>query len=121
MVSVPGFLLRRLYQKGSLKNTETGFEFLLSNRLGSGYAHGMLPITVDGGEVALGNAAFVLDGVVTPFDSISRDSTFTLSMNKTIIVRVEGTVLSPGAHTIGMGFEVPGLGTLSFDFTDVVE
>ena len=48
MVSVPGFLLRRLYQRGSLKNTETGFKFLLANRLGSGYAHGMLPIIVDG-------------------------------------------------------------------------
>ena len=121
MVSVPGFLLRRLYQKGSLKNTETGFEFLLANRLGSGYAHGMLPITVDGDEVELSDAAFVLDGVVTPFDSISRDSTYTLSMNKTIIVRVEGSALPPGAHTIGMGFEVPGLGALRFDFSDVVE
>ena len=38
MVSVPGFLLRRLYVKESLKNTDTGFEFLLRNRLGSGYA-----------------------------------------------------------------------------------
>ena len=72
----------------------------------------MLPITVDGDEVELSDAAFVLDGVVTPFDSISRDSTYTLSMNKTIIVRVEGSALPPGAHTIGMGFEVPGLGAL---------
>ena len=77
--------------------------------------------SLTGSEVAPGSAAFVLDGVVTPFDSVSRDSTFTLAMNKTIIVRVEGTALSPGAHTIGMGFEVPGLGALKFDFTDVVE
>ena len=121
MVSVPGFLLRRLYQRGSLKNTETGFEFLLANRLGSGYAHGMLPLVVDGDEVSPGDTAFVLDGVVSPFDTISRDNTFTLAMNKTIVVRVEGTSLSPGTHTIEMGFEVPGLGTLKFDFTDVVE
>ena len=40
MVSVPGFLLKRLYQRGSLKNNDTGFEFQLGNRLGSGYAHG---------------------------------------------------------------------------------
>ncbi len=121
MVSVPGFLLRRLYQKGSLKNTETGFEFRLENRLGSGYAHGMLPLMVDGGVLALRSAAFIMDGAVTPFNAISRNSTFTLAMYKTIIVRVEGAALSSGAHTIGMGFEVPGLGTLRFDFTDVVE
>lgn len=121
MVSVPGFLLRRLYRKGSLRNTETGFEFELENRLGSGYAHGMLPIAVDGVESDLGSAAFILDGVVTPFDAITKDNTFTLAMNKTIVARVEGAALSPGAHTLCMGFEVPGLGTLKFDFSDVVE
>lgn len=121
MVSVPGFLLRRLYRRGSLRNTEDGFEFQLENRLGSGYAHGMLPVVVDGEETPSGNALFVLDGAVTPFESVSRDSTFTLAMNRTIVVRVEGRGLSAGTHTIGMGFEVPGLGTLKFDFTDVVE
>ena len=121
MVSVPGFLLRRLYQRSSLKNSETGFEFQLLNSLGSGYALGMLPIVVDGEEVALSRAAFSLDGTLTPFESVSRDSTFTLAMNKTIVVRVEGVSLAPGTHTIGMGFEVPGLGVLRFDFTDAVE
>ena len=121
MVSVPGFLLRRLYQRGSLRNTENGFEFQLENRLGSGYAHGMLPVVVDGAAAALESAAFVLDGNVTQFGSISRENTFTLAMNKTIVVRVEGVSLPAGTHTIGMGFEVPGLGTLKFDFTDVVE
>ncbi len=121
MVSVPGFLLRRLYRRGTLRNTEDGFEFQLENRLGSGYAHGMLPIAVDGEEVALDRAAFVLDEALTPFESVSRASTFTLAMNRTIVVRVEGTVLSAGTHTISMGFDVPGIGTLKFDFTDVVE
>ena len=36
MVTVPGFLLRRLYVKQSLANTEDGFQFELMNRLGSG-------------------------------------------------------------------------------------
>ena len=47
MVSVPGFLLRKLYVKGSLKNTDTGFQFQLRNSLGSGYAHKMMPLQVD--------------------------------------------------------------------------
>ena len=120
MVSVPGFLLRRLYRRGSLRNTETGFEFELSNSLGSGYAHGMLPIVIDGIESSLEDVAFVLEGSVTPFSAISRDNTFTLAMNRTITVRVEGAPLAAGTHTIGVGFEAPGLGTLKFDFTDVV-
>ena len=64
MVTVPGFLLRRLYLKGSLRNTSSGFEFQLRNRLGSGYAHKLLPLTVDGVEVfrrpRTGNAEFRL-------------------------------------------------------------
>ncbi len=120
MVTVPGFLLRRLYVKQSLRNTEDGFEFRLLNRLGSGYAFKMLPLTLDGGELPLESAAFDLDGEVTGFAEVSRDKTFTLAMNKSISIRVAGIRLSPGPRKIGMGFEVPGLGSLSFDFTDTV-
>lgn len=121
MVSVPGFLLRRLYRKGSLRNTDDGVEFRLENRLGSGYAQGMTPIVIDGEEVPLQDAAFALDGVETPFSAIGKDNTFTLALNKTIGVRISGATLTPGVHTIEMGFDVPGLGTLRFDFTDAVE
>ena len=47
-MKVPGFLLRRLYVKGSLAATEGGFEFQICNRLGSGYARRLLPLTLDG-------------------------------------------------------------------------
>lgn len=121
MVSVPGFLLRRLYVKGSLKNTADGFEFQLLNRLGSGYAFGMRPLTVDGRELPLSDSTFDLDGETTAFSEVSHDRTFTLAMNTSITVRVAGETLEPGPRKIGMGFDVPGLGHLAFDFTDVVE
>ena len=121
MVSVPGFLLRRLYVKQSLRNTSDGFEFELRNRLGSGYAHKLWPLTVDGDEVPIDQASFLLDGDETAFGDVSRGSTFALTMNKTIIVRVKGASLQPGARKVGMGFDVPGLGTLKFDFRDLVE
>ena len=67
MVSVPGFLLRRLYVKQSLKNTPDGFEFQLMNRLGSGYSHGVHPLTVDGGRAPRRRCTeFDLDGDVIP-------------------------------------------------------
>ena len=120
MVTVPGFLLRRLYAKESLKSTPTGFEFQLRNRLGSGYTHKMSPLTVDGEEVPIEKTYFVVDELETPFGSVSKGNTFTLAMNKTITVRVDGVTLEPGPRKIGMGFDVPGLGTLRFDFTDLV-
>ena len=120
MISVPGFLLRRLYVKGSLRRTPSGFEFRLRNGLGSGYAHRMLPLAVDGEEIPLSASSFELDGKTTRFDQVSRDNTFTLALNRTIAIRVDGFEIAPGARRVGMGFEAPGLGALTFDFVDVV-
>ena len=118
MVTVPGFLLRRLYVKKSLRNTDSGFAFELMNRLGSGYAYRMHPMLLDGRELAADATSFVLDGQATVFADVSEENTFTLSMNKSITVKVDGESLGAGPHKIGMGFEVPGLGALKFDFTD---
>jgi hydroxymethylglutaryl-CoA reductase (NADPH) len=120
MVSVPSFLLRRLYVKGSLKNDAGGFEFQLKNGLGSGYAHKMSPLRLDGAELEAGSTFFYLDGRETAFADVSEKKTFKLAMNKTITIWIDGVALEPGAHKLEMGFDVPGLGTLRFDFTDVV-
>ena len=120
MVSVPGFILRRLYVKGSLKSIPEGFEFELRNSLGSGYSHKVWPLKLDGEEIPAERTYFTTDGRVTPFSDVSPDSTFTLELNRTIIIRAECRHLGHGVHTVEMGFDVPGLGTLRFDFTDEV-
>jgi hypothetical protein len=121
MVTVPAFLLRRLYLKQSLRNTSDGVEFLLKNNLGSGYAHKMQPLKIDSEPVDLGKTLFFLDGKEpVPFSAVAKEKTFTLAMNKSITIRVEGMTLQTGPHKIEMGFDVPGLGTLRFDFTDSI-
>jgi hypothetical protein len=120
MVSVPGFLLRRLYVKGSLKNEGDGFQFELQNRLGSGYAHKLWPLKVDGEELALESTFFIIEGRDTAFADVSKENTFTLAMNRSITIRAVGTALASGPHKLEMGFDVPGLGTLRFDFTDTI-
>ena len=120
MVSVPGFLLRRLYVKGSLKNAAGGFEFELRNSLGSGYSHKVWPLKVDGEELPAERSYFIIDGKETSFGDVSADNTFSLEVNKTITIWTDGAALDPGVHTIEMGFDVPGLGSMRFDFTDEV-
>lgn len=120
MVSVPSFLLRRLYVKGSLKNATGGFEFQLRNGLGSGYAHKMHPLKLDGEELPADATFFYLDGRETAFAEVSKEKTFALAMNKNITIWTDGVRLDPGAHKVEMSFDVPGLGTLRFDFTDAV-
>ncbi len=120
MISVPPFLLKRLYVKGSLHNNSQGFELQLKNTLGSGYAREVLPVSVDGQELPLESCFFSVDGTEAPFSAVSAQNPFTLSMNRASIVTVKGTTLTPGAHRIGIGFVVQGLGRLSFEITDVV-
>ena len=51
---IPSFLLAKLYVKGSLKNTETGFEFSLKNIIDSTMLIGIGPVTVGERDYAAG-------------------------------------------------------------------
>ncbi len=120
-MKVPSFLLKRLYVKGSLRNTDGGFEFLMRNNLGSGYASGLSPVRVDGEELPAEQASFSVDDKTLAFLEVNKDNPASLAMNRDATVSVDGHTLSPGAHTITMGFTVAGLGEISFDFVDTIE
>ena len=60
----------------------------------------------------------MLQGEEIPFAAVSRERTFTLALNTSITIRMSGVTLDAGPRKIGMGFEVPGMGELRFDFTD---
>ena len=122
MPGVPAFILRRLYVKGSLQNTPTGWSFTLKNSLGSGYAHGLVPLRVDESEeVPMDQTSFETDGVTISFDQVSKENTFGLQMNRSIVISVVGEQLTRGAHRIDFACIIPGLGQIGFDFTDKVD
>lgn len=117
-MKVPAFLLRRLYVKGSLATTPEGFEFQIRNKLGSGYARRLLPLTLDGQALDMTKTTFEVDGKVVTFDAVSESTPFTLAMNKTTTIAYTGGPVEAGTHKIGMAFEVAGLGEMGFDFSD---
>ena len=120
LVSVPGFLLRRLYVKGSLRNSSRGVQLQLKNSLGSGYARAMLPIHIDDQEFPLEQSLFIVDGNEVTFSSVNEDNPFTIALNKVLTILVKGISLESGTHRIAMGFVVPGLGSLKFDVKDTI-
>ena len=119
MLSVPTFLLRKLYVRGTLRNTGTGFEFRLRNDLGSGYAEQMVPLTLDGQELALESCFFGGQDGVRRFDLITKENPFCLVLHSETSVMAENVSLSDGPHRVELGFRVPGLGLLRFDFEDI--
>ena len=117
-LKVPAFLLRRLYVKGSLRATADGFEFELKNMLGSGYANRLLPLVVNGTTIDLASCFFYVEGDEHPFAAVTAEHPFSLKMNKTSVLRVRGHVLPAETVKLRIGFEVQGLGELSFEVTD---
>jgi hypothetical protein len=120
-MQVPAFLLRRLYVRSSLRNVAGGFEFDLLNSLGSGYAERALPLLVDGAELPLDDARFVVLGVVTPFAEVSPERPMTLGLHKKVTVAVTGAPLAAGKHRLGIGFVVIGMGEMRFEVTDAID
>jgi hypothetical protein len=119
MVTIPSFLLRKLYVRGSLCNTDQGVRFHLLNKLGAGYARRIFPLVMDGQEVPLEHCSFSIEGNQFSFSDVSNERPFTLDLNKTTVITVKNTTLTKEPHTIAMSFQVAGLGNLEFDFTDV--
>jgi hypothetical protein len=119
-MQVPAFLLRRLYVKGSLRQQENGIMFDLKNSLGSGYADRVLPLRIDGRDVPPSDCAFIVDGEVLPFDSISEARPMTLALNRALSVRASALRLDPGEHQIELGFIVTGMGEMRFDVKDTI-
>ena len=81
-MKVPSFLLKRLYVKGSLRNTDDGFEFRLSNTLGSGYAQAISPVRVNGEELPAEQSSFTADGKTQAFLEVDTDNPASLAMNR---------------------------------------
>ena len=117
-LQVPGFLLRRLYLRGSLRRTGDGFQLELKNTLGSGYARRLLPLQVNGAEIPLADCFFEVDGERHAFADVTPESPFSLALNRTSILGGEGVSLPEGVVEVTIGFEVQGLGELSFSVKD---
>ena len=117
-LKVPGFLLRRLYVKGSLRATDDGFALDLKNTLGSGYARRLLPLALNGTEAELADCFFEVEGSTHSFEEVTPETPFSLAMNLTSTLGARGVALPDGAVTVRIGFEVQGLGELSFEITD---
>jgi hydroxymethylglutaryl-CoA reductase (NADPH) len=122
MVSVPSFILKRLYVKGSLSRTDDGFGFTVRNQLGSGFAYEMLPLTLDGQPFPLEACYFrTEEGIEQSFSDVSGERPFTLQMGKSVFIGVREASLTSGPHKIGLGFVVQGIGPLQFEVSDVAE
>jgi hypothetical protein len=117
---IPSFLLAKLYVKGSLKNTQSGFEFALKNIIDSTMLIGIGPISAGGknyeGQVI---SMAVADKIVNGAE-LSRQNSIPVRMGTPLKVSVNGEKLAAGNQKISVAATTSDIGRIKFDINDTV-
>ena len=119
MPTIPPFMLKQLYQRGSLRNTDTGWEFTMRNHLAQATLVG-LGLACDGATIpaeALTVAQPSLDRVV-PATDLSSDSPLQFPVQTPTVVRVAGSRLSPGNHALSITANTHEIGPVTIAVQD---
>ncbi|MGA9349331.1 MAG: hydroxymethylglutaryl-CoA reductase [Anaerolineae bacterium] len=121
MPAVPSFMLKKLYVRGSLKNTATGFKLTLKNILAPGTIIGLDSLKVDGYEVALENIRVRSgSGTDVAASAITTQSPVAFPLNSTATIQVVGEPLTSGCHDILIAVNTKEVGLLEIPVADSI-
>ena len=119
---IPNFLLKKLYVKGSFKNTTNGFQLALRNTLAPGTLVGVGAIQLDGRDIPREKILIVVDdGAPVRASDVSFDAPRAFPLNVTVTFRVEDQPLAPGAHRVNISVSTKEAGELKIDAEDSIE
>lgn len=97
MSIVPEFLIKRVYKKGSLKQTDDGVCFDLKNVLGPGFISGFCCIKINDIVFHPENVKFFTQGEEIPAESVSEEKPIRFRLGQ------EGTLICKGAKCLQDG------------------
>ncbi len=119
---IPTFLLKKLYVKGSFKNTPTGFQLALQNTLANGTLIGVGAIRIDAREISP-EQIFITVGANAPVraSDIALATPRVFPLNTIVTFRVEDQPLAPGAHRVHFSVNTQEAGELKIDAEDSIE
>jgi len=119
MSIIPEFLLKRVYKKGSLKETEDGVCFDLKNVLGPGFICGFGSITVNDSKFESQMVKFVTQGVEIKAETVTEENPigFRLGQEGTLILK-GAKCLKDGINQIIIELFNPEAGKVSLSLSD---
>ena len=117
----PPFILAKLYVKGSLKNTETGFEFSLKNIIDSTMLSGIGPIVA--GDKNYEGAAIKLAVGEKEWrgDQIDKANLVPVKMGVPLRVMILGEPLPAGDLKVSVTATTRDIGKIKFDVKDKIQ
>lgn len=116
---IPKALLKQLYTRNSLRNTDTGFQFSLKNRLADARFIGLKYARINGVDYAADLFTLEVDGEsVVPVSDITPKKPLPFPLRRSVVVRANTASLPPGRHTIDIALHTQPFGTLNIVVED---
>lgn len=97
MSIIPEFLIKRVYQKGSLKQTDEGICFDLKNVLGPGFISGFSFVKINDATFSADKVKFITQGAEIPAETVSEENPIGFRLGQ------EGTLILQGAKCLKDG------------------
>lgn len=121
MSIIPDFLLRKIYRKGSLRQTHEGIAFDLKNIFGTGIITGINFIKINDEVYTAPLIKIISSGVATIAEHITSDNPMLLKLNQEITCILEGARgLNEGLNKIIVELDSMGTGLVQVTLTDVI-
>lgn len=97
MSIIPEFLIKRVYKKGSLKQTEDGICFELKNVLGPGFISGFNFVQINDSTFEANKVKFITQGNEIPAETVNEKNPIGFRLGQ------EGTLILKGAKCLKEG------------------
>ncbi len=120
MPYIPPALLKKLYVKGSLSNTEEGLAFKLKNTLAPGTIVAFKALVVDGAPCPLESVYLKTASGERPAEGISSKTPLMLALNLEVTVVIKGLKLEAGQHKITVKVSTKEVGDLEIPVEDEI-
>ncbi|RFF26734.1 MULTISPECIES: hydroxymethylglutaryl-CoA reductase [unclassified Wenzhouxiangella] len=119
---VPKTVLKRLYNRSSLRNSDGGVVFSIKNRLSPARLEALEHVRVDGEDIALERIRMSVDGH-SPFapSEIPSDEGLDFPLGTLLVLALDMEPLAEGEHRIELSFRASSFGTLSLSVTDTLQ
>ena len=117
---VPGFLVSRVYEVGSLRHTADGFTLRFHNPAMPVLVQRLLELQVDGRVIDLSQIEVIHAGQSLNATAITPETPLELSTNEHFTLLAHAAPLAPGRHELEMSGQVLGLGSFSARWSDSI-
>lgn len=116
MELVPSLLLKQLYTRGSLKNTERGVEFSIKNRLSDAKVTGLVNVKIGDQEISLEDIEIEVaeNTLLKPWD-VSKENPINFNVRDSFNVICKVPKLDEGGYDITIEFNADPFGTMKLE------